>query len=121
MLLTDGELTILKDRYSLLEEKGDSSYLIDWAKKNFFYQDQTGKIRIFSVVKHDRNSCWSLEDFMEITDPSIIGGYKIVYNLPVYSFAQFNLKVKDSVDKITIYKKQQRIDHMKKSMENDFI
>lgn len=118
MLLTDGELTILKDRYSLFEEKGDS---FDWARKNFFYQDQTGKVLIFSVVKHDRNSCWSLDDFMEITDPSIIAGYKIVYNLPVYSFAQFNLKVRDSVNKINIYKKQQRIDHMKKSMENDFI
>lgn len=118
MLLTDGELTILKDRYSLLEENRGS---LDWIRKNFSYKDQNSKILIFSVIKHDRNSCWSLDDFMEITDPEDLDGFKIVYNLPVYSFAEFNLKVKDSVNKLVIYKKQQRIDHMKQSMEKDFI
>ena len=120
MLLTDYEISVLKNRYNLLEE---SSYnaLISCDRKLFFYQDKHTKINLFSVKRNlYKHSCWHLSDVAMFSDLEQFSDYKCIENPNVYSFTELNLRVMEMVNKLALYQKSKKLARLKESMESDF-
>ena len=119
MLLTDYEISVLKNRYNLLEEKSYGN-LIGHEGKLFFYKDQHTKIQLFGVSRNIRSkhSCWTLDEVAEFSD--LFSDYKIIENPNIYSFTDLNLRVMEKVNKLALYQKNKLLAKMKQSMESDF-
>ena len=120
MLLTDYELSVLKNRYNLLEEKAYGHYGCEG--KLFFYKDQHNKIQLFSVTRNIRSkhSCWKLDEVAEFSDVGTFKDYKVIENPNIYSFTDLNLRVMEKVNKLALYQKNKLLAQMKQSMESDF-
>ena len=120
MLLTDSEISVLKNRYNLWEEPG-YNVLINCERILVFYKDQDTKIKLFSVIRNNfKHSCWKLEEISEFSDLDKFTDYKVIENPNVYSFTDLNLRVMEYVNKLALYKKNVQIAKMKQSMESDF-
>ena len=121
MLLTDSEITILKNRYNLYEERAYGN-LIGSESKLFFYKDPHTKVQLFSVTRNIRSkhSCWYLNGVVTLSDLDKFTDYKVIDNPNVYSFTDLNLRVMDLVNRLALYQKTKQITLMKQSMESDF-
>ena len=119
MLLTDYEISVLKNRYNLLEEKAYGG-VIGCERKLFFYKDQHNKVQLFSVIRNiiSKHSCWHLDEVAEFTD--LFSDYKVIDNPNVYSFTDLNLRVMGNVNKLALYQKTKQLAQMKQSLESDF-
>ena len=120
MLLTDYEISVLKNRYNLLEESNYNS-LISCDRKLFFYQDQHTKIQLFTVKRNIyKHSCWHLSGVALFSDLDKFSDYLIIENPNIYSFTELNLRVMEMVNKLALYQKSKQLARMKQSMESDF-
>lgn len=121
MLLTDSELSILKNRYNLYEEQAWGN-LIGCERKLFFYKDQHNKVQLFSVIRSivSKHSCWNLNEVVSFSDLDKFSDYKVIENPNVYSFTDLNLRVMEYVNKLALYQKTKQLIRMKQSMESDF-
>jgi len=121
MLLTDSEISILKNRYNLFEEQsyGNQRYC---EGRIFFYKDQHTKIHLFSVKRNiiSKHSCWHLDEIAEFSDVSTFNDYKVIDKPNVYSFTDLNLRVMEKVNKLALHQKTKLLAQMKQSMESDF-
>lgn len=121
MLLTDSEISIIKNRYNLFEEKAYGN-ISGWESKLFFYKDPHTKVQLFSVTRNlrSKHSCWSLNGIVTLSDLDKFTDYKVIDNPNVYSFTDLNLRVMELVNKLALYQKNMQIIKMKQSMESDF-
>lgn len=121
MLLTDYELSVLKNRYNLFEERAYGN-IRGYEGKLFFYKDQHNKIQLFSVTRNIRSkhSCWKLDEVAEFSDVGTFKDYKVIENPNIYSFTDLNLRVMEKVNKLALYQKNKLLAQMKQSMESDF-
>ena len=121
MLLTDSEISLIKNRYNLFEEKAYGN-LIGYERKLFFYKDQHTQIQLFSVSRSiiSKHSCWNLNEFAAFSDLEKFTDYKMLDNPNVYSFTDLNLRVMELVNKLALYQKTKQLIQMKLSMESDF-
>jgi len=119
MLLTDYEISVLKNRYNLYEEK---AYNYGCEGKLFFYKDQHSKIQLFSVTRNIRSnhSCWKLYEVAEFSDAESFSDFKVIENPNIYSFTDLNLRVMEKVNKLALCQKIKLLSQMKHSMESDF-
>ena len=120
MLLTDSEISILKNRYNLFEERSYGN--LGYQGKLFFYKGQHTKILLFFVTRNIRykHSCWKLDEVSEFSDLEKFSDFKVIENPNVYSFTDLNLRVMEKVNKLTFYQKNKHLAQMKQSMESDF-
>ena len=120
MLLTDYEISVLKNRYNLFEERAYGHYGCEG--KLFFYKDQHTKIQLFSVTRNIRSkhSCWKLDEVVVFSDLEKFSDYKVIDNPNVYSFTDLNLRVMENVNKLALHQKTKQLAQMKQSMESDF-
>lgn len=121
MLLTDSEISIIKNRYNLYEERAYGN-ISGCESKLFFYKDQHTKLQLFSVTRNIRSkhSCWNLNGVVTFSDLDRFTDYKVIDNPNVYSFTDLNLRVMELVNKLALYQKNMQIIKMKQSMESDF-
>jgi hypothetical protein len=121
MLLTDSEISIIKNRYNLYEEQTWGN-LIGCERKVFYYKDQHTKLQLFSVTRSicSKHSCWKLDEFAVFSDLEKFRDYKVIENPNVYSFTDLNLRVMELVNKLALYQKTKLLTRMKQSMESDF-
>lgn len=121
MLLTDSEISILKNRYNLYEEKSYGN-IRGCEGKLFFYKDPHTKVQLFSVTRSilSKHSCWNLNGVVTLSDLDKFTDYKVIENPNVYSFTDLNLRVMELVNKLALYQKNMQIIKMKQSMESDF-
>lgn len=121
MLLTDSEISILKNRYNLYEKQPWGN-LIGCERKLFFYKYQHTKFHLFSVIRSivSKHSCWKLNEVVEFSDLDTYRDYKIIVNPNIYSFTDLNLRVMEYVNKLALYQKSKQLIRMKQSMESDF-
>lgn len=121
MLLTDSEISILKNRYNLYEEQawGSPSRC---ERKLFYYKDQHNQVQLFGVTRNilSKHSCWTLNEVAEFSDIVTYKDYKVIENPNVYSFTDLNLRVMEYVNKLALYQKTKQLLRMKQSMESDF-
>ena len=119
MLLTDSEISIIKNRYNLFEEQGYGN-LIGCERKLFYYKDQHTQVQLFSVTRNiiSKHSCWKLNEVAAFSD--LYKDYKMLENPNVYSFTDLNLRVMELVNKLALYQKTKQLIKMKQSMESDF-
>lgn len=119
MLLTDYEISVLKNRYNLYEER---AYHYSCEGKLFFYKDHHNKIQLFSVTRNIRSkhSCWKLDEVAEFSDVDGFSDFKVIENPNVYSFTDLNLRVMEKVNKLALRQKTKLLAQMKQSMESDF-
>ena len=122
MLLTDYEISVLKNRYNLFEEPGWNG-VINWENKMFSYKDQHSKILLFSISRirnNPKHSCWNLIEVAKYSDLEKLSDYKVIENPNIYSFTDLNLRVMEMVNKLALYQKSKKLARMKESMESDF-
>lgn len=121
MLLTDSEISILKNRYNLFEEQSYGNPF-RCERKLFFYKDQHNKVQLFSVIRNitAKHSCWHLDEVAEFSDVSTFNDYKVIDKPNVYSFTDLNLRVMEKVNKLALHQKTKLLAQMKQSMESDF-
>ena len=121
MLLTDYEISVIKNRYNLYEEKSYVN-LIGSESKLFYYKDQHTKLHLFSVTRSilSKHSCWKLNEVAVFSDLEKFRDYKVIENPNIYSFTDLNLRVMEYVNKLALYQKNMQIIKMKQSMESDF-
>ena len=121
MLLTDSEISILKNRFNLYEEQAYGN-LIGCERKLFYYKDQHNQVQLFGVTRNiiSKHSCWKLNEIAEFSDLDKFSDYKVIENPNVYSFTDLNLRVMELVNKLALYQKSKQLIRMKQSMESDF-
>ncbi len=121
MLLTDSEISILKNRYNLYEEQAWGN-LIGCERKLFFYKDQHIQVQLFGVTRNiiSKHSCWNLNEVVTFSDLDKFSDYKVIENPNVYSFTDLNLRVMEYVNKLALYQKSKQLIRMKQSLESDF-